>query len=280
MLFVLLTIGTSTCITLILKQNDMRKGSRLILLGGNYLIASLISLMVLLLTRETKFSMETFLFGALLAFFFVATFFAFAKAVSIAGTGLAAVSSRLSVFIPIVLSIVLFREIPTLPQAVGFILTIITIVLFYFSLRKMKKTKLRWLDYFYLLAVLAGIGINDFSLKIFQEWRPLTEKPFFLFSIFTFSFLYSAGFILVKRIRIEKSTAIRGAILGVPNIFSSFFLLGALSRLPAILVYPSVNIGVILLTTISAALIWNERPNRYGRLALLSGMIAIMLFGI
>ncbi|MFC1502540.1 EamA family transporter [bacterium] len=280
MIFLLLTIACSTSIALILKQNDIRKGNTIVLLMGNYLVASLISLIVLCFTPNIQFSIETLIFGAILGSLFVYSFFAFAKAVSIAGTALAAVSSRLSVIIPIILSILLFHEIPGMTHYIGFAFTLITILLFYHSLKDITAGPLRWMDIFYLLVLLVGIGINDFCMKLFQQWRPVSEKPLFLFSIFTFSFLYTAGYILLRKIPIIKSTAIRGALLGIPNVFSTFFLLGALSRLPAILVYPSVNIGVILLTTISAALIWNEKLNRYGRWALLSGIIAIVLFGL
>jgi drug/metabolite transporter (DMT)-like permease len=280
MLFLVLTIACSTSITLILKQNDIRQGDTILLLAANYLVASLISLIVLLGTPEMPGSSATLLFGALLGIFFVGSFFAFAKAVCIAGTALAAVSSRLSVIIPIVLSIFFFHEIPAIRHDIGFILTILTILLFYVSLKSESKNRLRGMDTFYLLAVLVGIGINDFAMKIFEQCLPASEKPFFLFSIFSFSFLYTAVFILLNKIRLETSTALRGAVLGIPNIFSTFFLLGALSRLPAILVYPSVNMGVILLTTLGAAVIWKEKLNGYGRWALVTGLTAILLFGI
>ncbi len=232
------------------------------------------------ITPQKAYSSETLLFGALLAFLFVYTFFSFAKAVSIAGTALASVSSRLSVVIPIALSILVFHEIPDAPQVFGFCFALVTILLFYSSLKTSSPGPLRFVEAFYLFALLLGIGLNDFCMKLFHEWRPTTEKPFFLFSIFTFSFLYTAGFIYLKKIRWEKSTLIRGAILGVPNILSSFFLLSALARLPAIIVYPTVNIGIILLTTLGAALIWSERLNRFGKWALLFGLISILLLGL
>ena len=280
MIFLLLTIACSTSIALILKQNDIRRGNTLVLLMGNYLVASLISLIVLYFTPNTKFSIETFLFGAILGFLFVYSFFAFAKAVSIAGTALAAVSSRLSVIIPIILSIFLFHEIPGTTHYIGCILALTTILLFYHSLKNMTAGRLRWMDIFYLIVLLVGIGINDFCMKLFQQWRPVSEKPLFLFSIFTFSFLYTAGYILLRKIPIIKSTAIRGALLGIPNVFSTFFLLGALTQLPAILVYPSINIGVILLTTLGAAILWKEKLGKYGIWALLFGTLTIVLFGL
>ena len=83
-----------------------------------------------------------------------------------------------------------------------------------------------------------------------------------------------------KKIRFEKNTFFRGGILGVPNIFSSFFLLGALAVFPAIMVYPAVNIGVILLAVLGAALIWKEKPDRYTWWGMCTGLIAIVLLGI
>ena len=132
------------------------------------------------------------------------------------------------------------------------------------------------MDYSYLILLLIGIGLNDFCMKIFQHWRPETEQPLFLFSIFTFAFVYTFIYILVKQIKLQRETIVRGAVLGIPNIFSSFFLLGALAQLPAIIVYPVSNISIILLTTLGAAVIWKERLNMFGKLALVVGIVAIL----
>ena len=273
----ILTILCSTSIGLILKSNHSQKGTPIILLAGNYFMATIITIIFLFFNSTAAWSIETLVFGAFLGVFFLISFFAFAKAVSAAGASLASVSSRLSVIIPIILSILFFNEIPDKWKISGFILTFFTIVLFYFSLKKQSGPHLRFSDYFYLFVVLAGIGINDFSMKVFQHWRPADEKAFFLFSIFTFSFIYSLIFIFIKKVKFEKQTAFRGVVLGIPNIFSSFFLLGALEKLPAIMVYPVTNIGIILLTAMGAVLIFKEKINTYGKLALLSGIIAIIL---
>jgi len=280
MISLILTIFCSTSIALILKYNDAHKGNPIILLAGNYFVASILSLIFLSLTSEVVYSVETLGFGALIAFLFVFSFFAFAKAVNVAGAALSTVSSRLSVIIPILLSIYFYHESPTNKQIIGFLFTLLTIIFSYFSLKEVSNGKLRLIDYSYVFVLLLGIGLADFSIKIFQQWRPLSEKSFFLFSIFTFSFIYSSGFIVFKRIPFEKNTIIRGGILGIPNIFSTFFLLGALAQLPAIVVYPVTNIGIILFTTIGAGIIWNEKLNRMGKCALILGIISIVLLGL
>ncbi|OQX95976.1 hypothetical protein B6I21_02620 [candidate division KSB1 bacterium 4572_119] len=260
MLPLLLTIICSTSIALILKQNDVQKGTPIVLLNANYFVAFLISALFLIFESETKFSLFTFVFGMLLALIFVLSFFAFAKAVSSAGTALASLSSRLSVIVPVTFSMLFFYEIPNSYQTFGLLFALMTIIFFYFSVKNMAVGKFKSEGYVYLIAVL--------------------EKPFFLFVIFFFSFLYTLALIFSKKVKIKKPDFYRGMILGVPNVFSTFFLLSALARLPAIIVYPVVNIGIILLTTISAAIIWKEKLDSYGIGALTFGVIAIVFLGM
>lgn len=276
----LLTILCSTLIALILKFNHTRKGNELVLLMGNYFVASIITILLILFNNDFHFSYQSLLLGLITGSSFVYSFFAFAKAVSSSGTPLASLSSRLSVVIPVVLSIIIFSETPLLFDYIGFFLTLITVVLFYFSLRSDKSKKLEFIDYFYLFILLAGIGINDFIMKIFQHWRPAEEKSFFLFVIFTSAFIYTLSIILLKKIKVNIKDFFRGNILGIPNIFSSFFLIGALNAYPAILVYPITNIGIILLTTLLAMMIWKEKLDKFGYLALLTGLIAILLLNL
>ncbi len=280
MISVILTIVCSSSIALILKHNSEKKGDPLLLLAGNYFIASIISGINFYLNSTEYYSFFTFLFGAGLGAMFVFSFFAFAKAVEAAGTALATVSSRLSVIVPVVFSIFIYNEIPSGWQIIGILLAIITIIFFYLSLKTIDSGSLHAKDYLFLFIVLIGIGINDFALKVFQHEQGNAEEPFFLFMIFSFAFIYTVAVIIFKKIKIERGSILRGGLLGIPNMFSSFFLLGALAVLPAIIVYPTVNIGVILATSIAAWIIWNENVNFYGKLALLTGIVAIVLLGM
>jgi len=280
MISLILTISCSTSIALILKHNDTKKGDALILLMGNYFVAALISLIFVLTNSSNFYSSSTLIFGLILGAFFVLAFFAFAKAVGSAGTALATVSSRLSLIVPITFSILLYGEQPGTFQIAGFLFSLVTIFFFYTSLKRHTLGNLKFIDYFYLLLVLFGIGLNDFAMKIFQQWRGNVEKPFFLFIIFGSAFIYTAAILLLRKKSVDKRTFLYGAILGVPNMFSSFFLIGALDALPAIFVYPVVNIGIIIATALLALMIWREKLNAYGILALGSGIIAIIFLSV
>jgi hypothetical protein len=176
--YLILVIICSTSIALILKHNDIKKGELIVLLAGNYLVASSIALVLLILNESKSFSYQTLLYGAGLGFLFVITFFLLAFAISRTGMGLAITSSRLSVIIPIILSIIFFNESPTELHLLGFLFTIITFVMFYFSVKSGHTDGDGMLKYFFLIAVFLGIGINDFALKYFKVWRSELEEPF------------------------------------------------------------------------------------------------------
>ncbi len=278
--FLLLTVICSTSIALILKYSDTKKGEPIVLLAGNYLIATVTAL-ILLISNETRiFTFQTFIFGSALGLLFVLSFFAYAKAISFAGTGLATTSSRLSVIIPIILSIIIFNEQPKVIHVVGFVFTLMTFILFYLSVKGNHKEGEGILKYLFLLAVFVGIGINDFAMKLFKGWRTESEEPYFVLFIFASAFIYSIIYIILKKIKINRHTATWGLVLGIPNVFSTIFLLAALAILPAILVYPLMNVGIIILTTALAFIIWKEKLNRWGIFALVSGSIAILLLSL
>lgn len=280
MFSLVMAVFCSTSIALLLKFNNTKSGNEVILLSSNYFVASLIAIMLFFSDVNSQISVQTFLFGSMLGVMFVFSFFSFAKAVEAAGTALASVSSRLSVIISITLSIIIYKEIPNVFQAIGFVTAFITLYFFYRSLTYKRVRKLEKIHYVYLLVVLVGIGFNDFLLKVFNQWRPSEEKSFFLLSIFGSAFIYTLVYSLVKKYRIEKKTIITGAILGVPNVFSSFFLIDALKQIPAIIVFPSSNISIIILTAIGAFLFWKETLNNYGKIALLIGLISIGLLSL
>jgi drug/metabolite transporter (DMT)-like permease len=280
MIYLLLTILCSSSIALILKFNSNRKGHPVVMLTGNYFIASIIAAIIILFEGGVKFSVETLLYGSILGVMFIISFFIFAKAIELSGTALATVSSRLSVFIPVFLVVVFFGEEPQTKTYFGFLLTILTIIFFYYSLNNEEPGLNQRKKYLYLIAVLIFIGINDFAIKFFQLLRSSSEENFFVYMIFTTAFLSGFSVIIIKKIGIYKNDLYTGFVLGIPNVFSTIFLLGALNTIPAMIVYPVVNIGVILVTTIAAYTIYKETLNKYGIGAILMGTAAILLLSL
>lgn len=280
MIDLILAIVCATSLGLILKHNDTKKGNPFVLINMNYLSASLVFVVIILADDTIGYSQESLYYGIGLGLLYAFAFYMFTQAVRIAGASLSSVSSRLSVVVAVVLSIIIYGEHPTTFQLFGFAAAIAVIFLFYFSVRKMSLGELHIKDYFVLLLLLLSVGVNNFGMKVFGHWRPMDERNFFLLVVFASAFLYTQIFITAKKIKYKRHTVLLGAFLGLPNIFVSFFLIGALAKLPAVLVYPVMSISVILLTTIFAMLVWKERVNNYGVAAIIAGIIAILLLTI
>ncbi len=276
MLFLIFAIICSSSLALILKQGHVKNANTVLLINGNYFTASFFALLFVIFKYGFDYSIGAVLFASALGILFAVTFVIYSKAISLAGTALATVSARLSVLIPVLFSILLFGESPNIKMIFGFALALVTLYLFYLSLKNHGTAEGRKGKYIYLISLLVGIGFVDFSMKIFEQNFPIAEKGVFVFTIFFSAFVYTLIYLLVKKIKFDKGTFSLGLILGVPNVLAIHFVLAALSELPAIIVFPIQNIGVIVITAIAAYLIFKEKINLYGKLAIAVGIAAIL----
>lgn len=280
MIYLLLAIICSSSLALILKQGNVKKSNTAILINANYLTASILSLVFVFYKGTLTISLPAFLFALFLGYLFAATFFIYSKAVGLAGTALATVSARLSVLIPVLFSIVLYGESPNIKMIFGFAMALLTLYLFYLSLKNHDGKPHTKGSYFILILLLFGIGLVDFSMKIFERNFPAEEKGTFVFTIFFSAFIYTIAYIFYKKIKFETHTFKLGLLLGLPNVLAIHFVLAALSELEAIVVFPIQNIGVIVFTAVMAYLLWKEKINNYGIAALIAGIISIILLRI
>ena len=219
MLYLILTIFCSTAIALVLKINSNQKGDTIVLLAGNYFSASIISLILFVSESNSTSPLEIIPLGIFLSLLFVGSIFAFSKSVNLSGAALSTVSSRLSVFVPIILSILIYNELPDVYQIIGLLLTLLTILLFYFAINNSSKDPKEKNKFIYLLLILFGIGIADFFMKVFQENWGSSDKAWFLFWIFFFSFIITFTIALRNKKEINYKTILMGIGMGIPNIF-------------------------------------------------------------
>lgn len=133
-----------------------------------------------------------------------------------------------------------------------------------------------------LLPILAfWFGIADLWVNLFHHLAPEEEKFLFLTLIFTFSLVFSWAVVFTRGEKPTREAVVKGLILGIPNFFTTYFLLEAL-RSPAFL-----NRSAIAYTLFSAAgvalafgtgvLIWREQVSRSHVIGFLFSLAAITL---
>lgn len=192
------------------------------------------------------------------------------------GAILSSVFTRLGVLVPILLSVTLFGERPTLPQAVGVVLAVAAAVLMNGLPGKAERPAAGGKVYLLpLILTLLLNGTADAMSKVFTQLGRRQDDGLFMFYIFLFAGVATLVLLVKNRQMLTGRDVFFGVLVGVPNFLSSRLLLAALTELPAFLVYPSYSVGVILVISVASFFLFRERLN--GRQMIAAGMILAAL---
>ena len=224
-----------------------------------------------------------FIFSAILAIVFVTTFFLMARTTQLRGVAVATVASKMSLAIPVVFSLFIFKiatnELDTL-NYLGIALAFLAIWLVSKPQHSAQKTKMNLKDLSLPLLVFFMGGVIDTTLNYANHYY-ITDaiEPVFPITTFGFAFILGFTFCLVKKIPFRKKDILAGIILGIPNYFSIYLQIKALSAFNnnGALVYPSLNIGIIIGSTLAAVLLFNEKLSRLNQIGVALAVIVIFL---
>ena len=77
-----------------------------------------------------------------------------------------------------------------------------------------------------------------------------------------------------------KKELLYGSLLGIPNFFSSLFLLNALRSIPGVIVFPSYSVATILVVALAGLLFFRERLSKKQLLGGILICIALVLLNL
>lgn len=278
MLYLLLAILSSSMIAVIMRISADKVSANVSMLAVNYTICTLLSAAYagfdLISPEIPGFSLSTWL-GIISGFFYLGGFVLFQTSTRRNGVVLTSVFMKLGLLVPIVVSVIAFREIPTVIQSLGFFLAVFAIVL----INLKKDNTNRGMGFGLLLLLLTGGG-GDAIAKIFEKLAPAELSDQYLFYTFGMALLLSILLVLYQKEHPGYRELLFGAIIGVPNFFSSKFLLGALTKLPAVVVFPSFSVGTMLIVTLTGIIVFKERLSKLQWFALTTIITALILLNI
>ncbi len=225
-----------------------------------------------------------FIFAGFLGIVFVSTFFLMARTTQLRGVAVATVASKMSLAIPVVFSLFIFKiatgNLDTW-NYLGIGLAFIAILMVSkprdpASARVPVSLKTLGLP----LAVFFMGGVIDTSLNYANHhWITTELEPVFPILTFAFAFTWGIIFCIIKKISFTKKDILAGILLGIPNYFSIFLQLKALSAFDnnGAIVYPSLNIGIIIASTLAAVLFFKEKLARVNQVGVVLAIIVIFL---
>lgn len=193
------------------------------------------------------------------------------------GVTVASLSAKLSLIIPSTAFMLLDpSDNLSLGKIVAFSLAIAAIVLT--SMKEEKTKEVKWWLLVVPAIIFLGSGGIDFVFGIYSEASPLmfTSVPF------TVAFLMGICIRVLpsQRHAIALKDVLGGVALGLINFGSLYYLLGAYenSGVDKSAVIPSLNIGVIIFSTVAAIILFHEKPSVKTKLGLALGLISISIF--
>lgn len=276
MIYLLLAILSSTLVSVFMRLSTQRVRGRYSLLAVNYLVCSALGAVY---ARGNVFCFTAPGFGTMLVLGLVAGalyllgFVLLQRNIRINGMVLSSLFMKLGLLVPIVMSLVFFRELPSILQGIGFLLAVAAIVLM--GLQKGTRGFTAGL----LILLLAGGGCDAMS-KVYEQLGSAALSDQFLFFTFFFAFLFCAALVLRQKETPGKRELLFGLLIGLPNFFSAKFLLAALTRLPAVVVYPTFSVATLLAVTLAGLLLFKERLRKQQWIALGMILVALILLNI
>lgn len=278
MLYLLLAILCGALISVLMRLSTEKVTGSIGMLAMNYLMCTVLAVMY---TGGQSASggmvglSGTVCMGIFNGFLYLSGFVLLQANIRKNGVVLSSTFQKLGLLVPMVLSVCLFGEVPALWQVVGFTLALVAIVLVNTSGEKAEAGMKSGLI---LLLLLCG-GADAMS-KVFEELGNPRWSEYFLLITFATAALLCFALMVWKGEHLGKWEILFGLLIGVPNYFSARFLLRALERVAAVVVYPTFSVGVILAVTAAGVCLFKERLSKRQWIAVAIILAALILLNI
>ena len=285
MIEITLTIVTFSLMLIIFKYFEIFKVNNLQAIIVNYITAGVLALVAdgSVLTNNfsiTNLFQPTFIYYALIiGVLFIITFNLIAFGTQKIGIAITTVSNKMSMIIPVLIGLFVFKEDKNYLKLIGIVLAILAI---FFSCSKNGKLSFDKKYLPVIILVFIGQGIADSTLKWAQEFaiNASNNNVFFATTFFTAAFSGTLFMMIQQRkITVNLRSLIWGVILGIPNYFTLYFFVEALSAgvFESSQVFPIVNMGVIVLTAVMGIILFREHLSKSNWMGILLALIAISL---
>jgi drug/metabolite transporter (DMT)-like permease len=290
MIYLILSILSSTAIFIIFKFLDHYKVSTFPVIVYNYLFAAIPGYLLLQQKPELKdvFQANWIYLAVFIGILFILMFYVIALSSASAGISITTVASKMSVVIPISYSIIAdpVDKLTSL-KLIGIIVAIVAVFLTILPEKKLKLPK----KVIYLpILLFFGMGVVDSLVKHAQlKYITDNEVAFFTSILFFIAFLTGIISILFTKGGISrlfnKKVFIWGLILGFVNFGSIYFLIRALNFKSAIgfsidssIVFGINNTGIVILSVLTGLIIFREKPGKINWIGILLALLAIFIF--
>lgn len=278
MIYLIFAIISSALVSIIMRYSEKYIDNNISMLSINYLMCLILAGIYMgfhHLYIPLHGMNQSIILGIINGILYLSGFILLQRNINKNGIILSSLFMKLGILIPMLASIFIFKELPSIIQLTGFIIAIISII---FMNIKKEETNINFK--FDLLLLLIINGITDTMSKIFDEVGNTLLSEQFLFYTFLFAFILCIVLTFIKKQNFYKNEVIYGLLIGIPNYYSARFLLESLQSVPAVIVYPTYSVGAIIVVTIVGIFIFKETLYKYQKISMIGILITLILLNI
>ncbi|WP_179349728.1 EamA family transporter [Winogradskyella pacifica] len=279
MIYLLISILASTAIFVVFKLFKKYGVNTLHSIVVNYFTASFLGFLLYNGPIEPSEIIKTnwFIPAICLGFLFIAIFNVMALTAQKNGLSVASVASKMSVIIPIIFGIVIFKESVGAQKIIGILLALVAVYLT--SIKQKDHTTLTQSIYLPIILFL-GSGIIDTSINYFA---PNDKIALFSATIFAMAAIIGVvlllGNLLKSKVRFKLINIPFGIALGIVNYGSIHFLLMALrvENTESSTLFTINHIAILALSTLIGLILFKEKNSKKNWLGIILALISILL---
>ncbi len=280
MVYLILSILSSTLIIVSFKIIGLRKLDELQAITINYLVAAAYGLLLWSDIPSFPEMMDKpwFNLSLLTGLFFILVFFLFALSADKAGVTITAVASKMSVLIPVMAGFLLFSDTVYWTKVLGILLAIAS---FYLIFKTDGKTSIRMKFIILPLLLFLGSGINDTFLKFAEHHFLQNDTHVFLTMVFSTALVIGVlllGYKLItKKTKLSVPSMMMGILLGSFNFGNGYFLIKSMAYFQSSVLFPIVNVSIVSLSTLIGLFVFGERLKWINWIGIILAIFAILL---
>ena len=289
MIFLGLSILSSSAIYIIFKCLDRFNISTFNVIVINYFIATLLGLIItdMHISNFAVYKHGWFPYSIIIGILFISMFVIIAKSSQIVGLAITTISNKMSVIIPIVVSIIIDpKDVLTNLKVAGIIMAISAVFL---SVYKKRKKQFDARNIYLPVILFLGMGLIDSFVKYAQQYH-VSDKWLPLFSVTLFAMSAITG-VLVKVIKnssfkelLNPQVLFWGFLLGISNYGSLYFIIKALNyksntgnTIDGSVIFGINNLGIIAFSVFVGYLIFKERFLKINWVGIILSFITIYI---
>ncbi|OFX85376.1 MAG: hypothetical protein A2W99_08005 [Bacteroidetes bacterium GWF2_33_16] len=292
MIYLLLSILSSTAIYFIFKYIDKFKFNTFDIIIINYFTAAILGFLLsdIIHVNLSVFKNPWVPFSAIIGVLFILMFVVIARSSQVVGIAVTTVSNKMSVIIPITVSIIIDPlDILSNLKVIGIILALIAVFL---TIYRKRKVDFHPRDIYLPIILFLGMGLVD-SLVKYAQYNYVGDDTLALFTVFIFVMAAVAGLItkLLRRTSLKNlinpKILFWGIVLGISNYGSLYFLIRALNHKTDLsntfdgsIVFGVNNLGVIALSVLFGLIVFKEKLLKINWLGIIISFIAIYILSI